>query len=207
MQTMRPAGEDSAPLSFSPPHLCCHRFTLFTPDRVLATAVLCCYTAVPSGDTWNTVRKELTKVSKLLRLEAVRNLPPKSWAPSRANIEIKRRRSRSRLLILDILPSREFTRRDIDLQYLHIATQLASKLQNSKVWGAGSVATDVFPIQQTTLHPAAVWSSHQVTPAQFSLQPDLLHCYTSAATISRSLAVSASSRDSDRCSAVLSTAM
>ena len=89
-----------------------------------ATDVLCWYTAVPSLDTWNTVRKELTNVSKLLRLEAVRNLPPKSWAPSRANIEIKRRRSRRRLLILDILPSREFTRRDIDLQYLHTATQL-----------------------------------------------------------------------------------
>ena len=57
-------------------------------------------------------------MSKLLRLEEARNLPPKSWAPSRANIDMKSKRRRSRLLIEDMLPSKELTSSDMDLQYL-----------------------------------------------------------------------------------------
>ena len=68
--------------------------------------------------TWNAVRKELTKVSKLLRLEQVRNFPPKSWAPSRAKIDMNSKRRRRRLLMEDMLPIRELTSRDMDLQYL-----------------------------------------------------------------------------------------
>ena len=57
-------------------------------------------------------------MSKLLRLEEARNFPPKSWAPSRANIDMKSKRRRSRLLIEDMLPSKELTSSDMDLQYL-----------------------------------------------------------------------------------------
>ena len=79
---------------------------------------ICGLCSVHLRDTWNAVRKEETKVSKLLRLERLRNFPPKSWAPRRANIEMKSKRSRRRLLIDDMLPSRELTSRDMDLQYL-----------------------------------------------------------------------------------------
>ena len=59
-----------------------------------------------------------TKVSKLLRLEAFTNFAPNNWAPSKAKMEMKSKRRRRRLLIEDMLAKREFTRRDIDLQYL-----------------------------------------------------------------------------------------
>ena len=59
-------------------------------------------------------------MSKLLRDEARRNFPPKSWAPSKAKIEMKRSKRRRRLLIEDIEPNRELTSKDMDLQYLEI---------------------------------------------------------------------------------------
>lgn len=62
----------------------------------------------------------MTNVSKLLRDEARRNFPPKSWAPSKAKIEMKRSKRRRRLLIEDIEPNRELTSKDMDLQYLEI---------------------------------------------------------------------------------------
>ena len=73
-----------------------------------------------SSYTWNAARKELTNVSKLLRDEAWRNFPPKSWAPSKAKMEMKRSKRRSRLFIEDIEPNRELTRSDMDRQYLVI---------------------------------------------------------------------------------------
>ena len=69
-------------------------------------------------NTWNAVKNELTKVSKLLRLEEIKNFPPKSWAPNRAKIDMNSKRRSRRLIIEDMLPIRELTSRDIDLQYL-----------------------------------------------------------------------------------------
>ena len=68
--------------------------------------------------TWKAVRNELTKVSKLLLEEGWRNFPPNSWAPRRAKMEMNSNRSNSKLLMEDMLPSKEFTNSDIDLQYL-----------------------------------------------------------------------------------------
>ena len=68
--------------------------------------------------TWKAARNELTKVSKLLLEEGWRYFPPNSCAPSRAKIEMNSNRSNSKLLMEDMLPSKEFTNSDIDLQYL-----------------------------------------------------------------------------------------
>ena len=68
--------------------------------------------------TWKAVRNEFTKVSKLLRDEEERNFPPKSWAPSRAKMEMNRRSRMRRLQMEDMEPMRELTSKDIDLQYL-----------------------------------------------------------------------------------------
>ena len=57
-------------------------------------------------------------MSKLLRDEGLRNVPPNNCAPNRANMEMKSNRSNRRLLMEDMEPSRELTNRDIDLQYL-----------------------------------------------------------------------------------------
>ena len=69
-------------------------------------------------DTWKTVRKDPTNDSNLDLLDGGWNFPPKSWAPSMANMEMKRiRRTRSETME-DMESRRDLTRRDMELQYL-----------------------------------------------------------------------------------------
>jgi len=70
--------------------------------------------------TWKTVRKDPTNDSNLDLLDGGWNFPPKSWAPSMANMEMKRiRRTRSETMA-DMESRSDLTRRDMELQYLRM---------------------------------------------------------------------------------------
>lgn len=72
--------------------------------------------------TWNTVRRDCQKLSKLLRylscVGSKSNFPPNTCIPSKANITINRNKSNSKEAMDCIEFNNDATKFERDLQYL-----------------------------------------------------------------------------------------